>query len=170
MSIRRLVFWRDEDGSALLEGAIVIPVLFALVVGTLEFSFIFFEQHVVSTGVRDAARYLARTSNPMATAAQTAAQNLASTGSVAGGSARRITGFDPSGITFSFQSVDNSLDAVTGQRPYREATVGCGGPDDVIVITATGTFTHSALGFLAYFGISPPTITVTQSERCIGIS
>jgi Flp pilus assembly protein TadG len=45
----------------LLEGTIVVPVLFALVLGTLAFSYFFYQQHLVSTGVRDAARYLART-------------------------------------------------------------------------------------------------------------
>ena len=49
--------WRicnDEEGSALLEGAIVAPVLFSLVFGTMEFSFYFYQQHLVATGVRDA--------------------------------------------------------------------------------------------------------------------
>jgi Flp pilus assembly pilin Flp len=162
-------FWRDEDGSALLEGALIIPVLFALVMGTLEFSYIFYEQHLVSTGVRDAARYLARTADPNAAAAQTAAQNLASTGSIAGGSARRIYGFDPSEVVISFSTVANPLDPSTGQRPYREATPVCGGPNAILIINVTGSFTHSALGFLAYFGFSPPNIVVTQSERCIGL-
>ena len=62
MTTRRLKYhWRDDAGSALLEGAIVVPFLFTLVLGTLEFSYFFYQQHLVSTGVRDAARYLART-------------------------------------------------------------------------------------------------------------
>jgi len=68
--------WKDEEGSALLEAAIVIPVLFSLVFGTLEFSFYFFQQHLVATGVRDAARYLART-DPADANARITAQNLA---------------------------------------------------------------------------------------------
>jgi hypothetical protein len=160
----------DEDGSALLEGAIVIPVLFALVVGTLEFSYIYYEQHLVSTGVRDAARYLARTADPTAAAAQTAAQNLASTGSIAGGTYRRIDGFDPSDVTIGFGTIANAIDLDTGERPYREATAACGGPDNIRIINVTGSFPHAAMGFLSYFGFGPPTIAVSQSERCMGLS
>ena len=38
-SIRAL--WQDRDGSALVEGAVVVPVLFALMFGIYEFSWIF---------------------------------------------------------------------------------------------------------------------------------
>ena len=165
-----LLSLRDEEGSALLEGAVVIPVVFALVVGTLEFSYIFYEQHLVSTGVRDAARYLARTADPTDGAAQTAAQNLASTGSIAGGTARRIAGFDPSEVVINVSvMIPNPADPDTGQRPYREATAACGGPDNIRIISVTGSFPHAPMGFLAYFGFSPPTITVSQSERCMGL-
>ena len=96
---------RDETGSALLEGAIVVPFLFTLVLGILEFSNFFVQQHLVSTGVRDAARYLARVADSSNGASQTAAQNLASTGSLAGGSTRRVAGFDPADVTVSFATV-----------------------------------------------------------------
>src|SRR5262245_5089807 len=84
---------RDTEGSALLEGAIVTPFLCILVFGVLEFSHFFYQQHLVSTGVRDAARYLARTADPTASGTQTTAQNLAATGLPGGGSTRRTTGF-----------------------------------------------------------------------------
>ena len=50
----------DKDGSALVEGAVLVPLLFVLLFGVYEFSWFFYQQHLVSTGVRDAARYLAR--------------------------------------------------------------------------------------------------------------
>src|SRR5688572_25932037 len=115
---RARCFWLDEQGSALLEGALVVPVLFTLVFGTLEFSHFFHQQHLVSTGLRDAARYLARTLDPSAGSAQTTAINLAVTGSAAGGSARRVTGFNPQHVTVTFSNVNNSL-GVDGTRPYR---------------------------------------------------
>jgi Flp pilus assembly protein TadG len=158
----------DEAGSALLEGAIVVPFLFALVLGALEFSFFFYHQHLVSTGVRDAARYLART-DPTAGGNQTTAQNLASTGSAAGGSARRVTGFDPADVAISFTFVANALDGTTHLRPYRQATAECGGATDQIrIIHVTGSYRYTSLGFLEFFGLSIPTTTVTHSERCIG--
>jgi Flp pilus assembly protein TadG len=162
---RRTQLWRDEDGSALLEGAIVVPFLFTLVLGTLEFSHFFFQQHLVSTGVRDAARYLARVPDSSASAAQTAAQNLAANGALSGGTAR-VTGFVPADVTISFTTVANALDGVTHLRPYRESITECGGPDTVRMINVTGTFAYTSLGFR----VGLPAITVTHTERCIGPS
>jgi Flp pilus assembly protein TadG len=159
--------WNDEAGSALLEGALVVPFLFTLVLGALEFSFFFYHQHLISTGVQDAARYLART-DPTAGANQTIAQNLASTGSSAGGSARRVAGFDPSDVAVSFTFVANALDSTTHLRPYRQATDECGGPDQIRIIHVTGSYRYTSLGFLGFFGLSIPTTTVAHAERCIG--
>ena len=104
----------------MLEGTILVPVLFALIFGVLEFSYYFYQQHLVSTGVRDAARYLARVQDPTAAAAQTTAQNLAATGSPAGGSYRRAKGFDPAEVSISFSLVANA--PVGGVRPYRQSS------------------------------------------------
>ena len=164
-------FWRAEDGSALLEGAILTPVLFALVFGVLEFSFYFYQQHLVSTGVRDAARYVAHANDPTAGATQTVAQNLAATGSAAGGSARRVTGFDPGDVAVSFSSIGNAIDGGTGLRPYREAVADCGGPDMIRMITVTGSFTYAPLGFWSLLGpAAVPMVSASHSERCIGRS
>lgn len=170
--VKTFALWKDERGSALLEGAIVVPVLFSLVFGTLEFSFYFFQQHLVTTGVRDAARYLART-NPTDAAAQTIAQNLAATGQPAGGSMRRVQGFDPSDVAISFTSVNNDIDVGTGTRPYREAawdlTVPgtiCGGPNTIRIINVTGSFNYMPFGMIP--GLTFSGISVSHSERCIG--
>jgi Flp pilus assembly protein TadG len=55
---------RDEEGTALIEGAIIVPVLCILLFGVYEFSWFFYQQHLISTGLRDAARYLARLPTP----------------------------------------------------------------------------------------------------------
>ena len=52
--------WLDQRGSALIEGAAVIPLLIALVFGVFEFSWLFYQQHLVTIGLHDAADYLAR--------------------------------------------------------------------------------------------------------------
>jgi hypothetical protein len=58
MFARRI--WLDQQGSALIEGALVIPLLIALVLGVFEFSWLFYQQHLVAIGLRDAADYLDR--------------------------------------------------------------------------------------------------------------
>jgi len=81
---------RNEEGSALIEGAIVVPVLCVLLFGVYEFSWFFYQQHLISTGLRDAARYLAHLPAPCDQTSfnwpieQTSARNLATTGSVSG--------------------------------------------------------------------------------------
>ena len=55
---------RDTDGSALVESAVLLPMLFVLLFGVYEFSWFFYQQHVASIGIRDAARYLARVKEP----------------------------------------------------------------------------------------------------------
>jgi Flp pilus assembly protein TadG len=107
--------WRDDTSSALLESAIVVPVLFALVLETLVFSYFSFQQHL-STGVRDAARYLART-DPIDGWNQTTTINLATTGSSAGGSACRVPGFDPDDITVNLATFVSNV-AVSGVLPF----------------------------------------------------
>jgi Flp pilus assembly protein TadG len=156
--------WKDQEGSALLEGAIVVPVLFSLIFGTLEFSFYFFQQHLVATGVRDAARYLART-DPADAAARVIAQNLAATGYPAGGSMRRVRGFNPADVTISFTDRANVV-GVTGVRPYREAAEECGGPNSVRTINVTGSYAYTPFAMIP--GITFSRVTVIHRERCIG--
>ena len=65
MSVRILrSLWRNDEGSALIEGAIIVPVLLVLVLGVFEFSWLIYQQHLISTGINDAARYIARSANP----------------------------------------------------------------------------------------------------------
>jgi Flp pilus assembly protein TadG len=168
VQIKRLSgFAKDQEGSALLEGAVLVPVLFALIFGVLEFSYYFYQQHLVSTGVRDAARYLARVQDPTSAAAQTTAQNLAATGSPAGGTARRTTGFDPDEVSISFSFAANAL--VDGVRPYRQSSDPAF-PDSLRIVNVTGSFAWAPLGFWGFFGFGTKNVTVTHSERWIGQS
>jgi Flp pilus assembly protein TadG len=157
--------WRDDKGSVLLEGTIVLPVLFILIFGVLEFSFYFYQQHLMSTGVRDAARYLARVVDPTDAATQTAAQNLAATGSTAGGSARRVTGWDPDEVAITFSFVANGM--VDGTRPYRQGPEAAF-PDSLRIVNVTGSFTWVPLGFWGFFGFGSKSVTVTHTERFMG--
>src|ERR1700694_3462354 len=95
MSVRILQsLWRDSEGSALIEGALVVPILCTLLFGVFEFSWLFYQQHMISTGIRDAARYIARNANPTDITIQTGAKNLATTGAIDGNTAR-VSGWGP---------------------------------------------------------------------------
>ena len=79
--------WRNGKGSALIEGAIIVPVLLVLVLGVFEFSWLFYQQHLISTGIHDAARYIARSAKPHDLTIQKDAKNLATTGAIDGDTA-----------------------------------------------------------------------------------
>lgn len=140
MSVWR-TFWKDREGSALVEATVLTPMLCVLFFGVYEFSNVFYQQHLVSTGVRDAGRYLARVRDPYDTACWTNARNLATTGSISGGSLR-VSGWNAADVSIG----------VTGSAGDEQ-------------IEVTGSFTYTSLGFLGFLGVSAPAISVTHLER-----
>jgi Flp pilus assembly protein TadG len=156
---------RDEDGSALVEGAILLPILVVLFVGIFEFSWFFYQQHLITLGVRDAARYLARMSDPceptapLWAAAEARARNLAATGSIDGGAAR-VNGWTAAMVTAKCRPIANVID-LDGLPSYR------GGPA-VFVVTVSTRFRDPTLGFFGLLGLDAPQISASHSERVIG--
>src|ERR1700731_4173050 len=94
VSARRAIksLWDSCRGTAMVETAIILPVFLTLVGGVYEFSFFLYQEQLATSGVRDAARYLALTADPSNPSYQTDARNLAVTGSIDGGS-HRVSGW-----------------------------------------------------------------------------
>lgn len=150
--------FRDERGASLIEMTLVAPFLVFLGLGIAEFGQTLYHQHLITTGLRDAARYAARFPDPLAAAAD--AKDIATTGSV-GGPEKRVSWWNTGDITISVQDVPNPINGATGERTYR-------GPDPIKVVRATTSVNHPGLGFLSVFGISSPiTISVQHEERVI---
>jgi Flp pilus assembly protein TadG len=61
---REQTFRGDERGSALIEAAILTPLLIVLFVGVFKFLWFFYQQHLVAIGLHDAVSYLARSADP----------------------------------------------------------------------------------------------------------
>jgi hypothetical protein len=158
-------FLHDTRGSALVEGAVLLPLLCVLVFGIYEFSWFFYQQHVASTGIRDAARYLSRVNDPCQAnsrawlAAQGFAKNLATTGSIAGG-APRIKGWTTAMVNLRCATVENPI-GVDGLPGYR-------GPQAINIVTVSSRFADPSLGFFRFLGLTPPLISVSHSERATG--
>ncbi len=150
---------RNSDGSALVEGAVLLPLLFVLMFGVYEFSWFFYQQHLISTGLRDAARYLARVSRPCDSnspiwqAEEAYARNLATTGSITGG-APRVPGWTSGMVALRCTSIDNP-------GAYR-------GGEVIYVVTASSRFSDPSLGFFPLLRLQPPAISASHSERAIG--
>jgi Flp pilus assembly protein TadG len=160
MSVRILQsLWRDSEGTALIEAALVVPILCTLVFGVFEFSWLFYQQHLISTGIRDAARYIARTANPNNVTIQTGAKNLATTGAIDGNTAR-VNGWWERDVNITYASVNNSV-GVNGLTLFRGGAV-------IQSVTVSTTFTVPSLGFFGLLGLKPPAFTVSHQERVIG--
>jgi len=94
-------FRRDDDGTALVETIIVLPVIVIFLAGILEFGALLFTKHQVETGLRDASRYLARCpADPAFGCTDAIAINIALNGSPAGGTPR-VSGWSASDITIT---------------------------------------------------------------------
>lgn len=160
MSVRIVQsLWRNGEGSALIEGAIIMPVLLTLVLGVFEFSWLIDQQHLISTGIHDAARYIARSANPNDPTIQKNAKNLATTGAIDGDTAR-VKGWTTHDVKITYASVKNSV-GTNGLTPFRGGAV-------IQSVTVSTIFTVPSLGFFGFLGLKPPALTVSHEERVIG--
>ncbi len=148
-------FWRNDSGTALIEGALVLPVFLLLVGGVFEFGYFFYQQQLVTTGVRDAARYLALTANPNNVTRQAEAITLAVYGLANRSTAPRVSGWSTADVTISVTAIDNS------------SGIYCSGCM-IEIVTVSTSFTDPSLGFLGLLGIKAPTISVSHQERWVG--
>jgi Flp pilus assembly protein TadG len=160
--------WRDEDGSALVEATIVMPLLLSLFLGVFEFSWFFYNQQLVVSGLRDAARYMTRIEltdgnhDPCVQKDQNGvlytadAANMATTVETTGGSAR-VNGWSAADVTIScFSSA--ALDAGN----YAD------GSTSMTIIDVATRFVDPSLGLFASLGLKLPMLSFSHEERFIG--
>ena len=146
----------------LVEATILTPFLVTLMFGLFEFSWYFHKQQLVESGVRDAARYLARVApdgtNPCTLTTpvdfKARAQNIAVNGVATGGTAR-VPGWTTGSVILSCATFNNS-----------GATYD-GGPI-IYLITASTNFADPALGYFSVLGLTIPNLSASHAERSIG--
>jgi Flp pilus assembly protein TadG len=157
----RASLWHDTGGSALVEAAVVLPVIVPLALGFLEFSWYFHKQQLVESGVRDAARYLARTSaansdaNPCNNATFVANAKLIATNGVITGGTARVPGWTVGSVTIACPSFPNS------PAKYDGATT-------IYSVTVSTSFADPALGFFGALRLTAPNLSALHTERSIG--
>ena len=160
--------WRDDDGSALVEATIVMPLLITLFLGVFEFSWYLYNQQLVVSGLRDAARYMTRIEltdgnrDPCVQKDQNGvlytadAANIATTAEAAGGSAR-VSGWSAADVAIScFSSA--ALDAGN----YAD------GSTSMTIIDVATRFADPSLGLFSSLGLKPPMLSFSHEERFIG--
>jgi hypothetical protein len=121
---REQTFRGDERGSALIEAAILTPLLIVLFIGVFEFSWFFYQQHLVVIGLHDAVSYLARSADPCNPTSrvwktkQEHAKNLATSGTIKGGPPR-VRGWLPAMVERILREYLAPITAAGGQSGGR---------------------------------------------------
>lgn len=160
--------WCDTEGTVLLEATLLLPVLAVLFFGVFEFSWYFYNQQLVESGVRDAARYLARGpytsvasfvdegTSPCDDAANVAAaKEIAVTGTSDGSRGPRVKGWATKYVTISCPKIDNTGNPYDGPNPFYLVKVGTVFPDPI-------------LGFIGFLGLGTPNLSAYHEERAFG--
>ena len=138
----------------------MVPLLIAFFSGVFEFSWFFYEQHLVTIGLHDAASYLARSSDPCNPTSHAwkveleQAKNVATSGSISGG-APRVRGWTNESVTSQCTKIDNPI-GTSGLSRYRGSSI--------YVVTVSTKFTYPSLGFLK---LRSPVIFASYSQRAI---
>ncbi|SLN73315.1 TadE-like protein [Roseovarius albus] len=148
-------FRADERGAALVEFAIMLPMMLLLFAVVIEGGRLMWSYQAVNAGVRDATRYLARV---------TSSEICADGGSVAGYTSdlenivrQTIGGTSIFPTNITVDSVTPSLNCVAGT--YRVS------PAPVVQITATMTIEFPFSGLFGLNGSSLSTMTKTVADQ-----
>jgi Flp pilus assembly protein TadG len=157
-SIRR--FLRAEEGAALVEFAVVLPMMLLVFAVIIEGSRLMMSYHAAISGVRDATRFLARVApgNICATGGSVASY-ASQLQTIVSQSTSGASVFPPA---VTVNSVTPTLACVSGT--YRLAQT------PIATVTANVTITHPFASFFALFGAaqSPVTTTISDSTKVYG--
>lgn len=152
-------FLREEGGAALVEMAIVTPVVITLAAGVFEFSNIIHTKLLIEAGLVDAARYIARCSGPDEATCNTQGANLAANGAVAGGTAR-VANWAPADVLVTYLTVA-AVDE-DGNRLYRSNT------SDVRIVEVSTTYTYTGTGLWDFLGFADLDLAAAHQQRVMG--
>ncbi len=156
----------DLNGHAILELAVVLPVVLTIGLGAIEFGNMIYRKHLIINGVRDAARYASGLAYDAANTTQTtnvstATKNIATTGAISGGT-NRISWWTPSSVTVAYTSIANGNTSCGSTRCYRP--IG-----DIATVTVSTSVAYQPLGFLGFLGLNAVTLNASHQERVIGV-
>jgi len=145
-------FRRDNEGGLVIEAALLFPIFMSMLLGGADGSYMLIQNHKMEAQLSAAASFLSKSENPEFH--ETAARDLAVTGSPNGGTAV-IKGWTSSDITISYVTTANN-----GGR-YRN-------DGDVRTVQLSSTLDYQGLGVLSSVLPNAPVLTATVQERIVG--
>ncbi|PSJ57672.1 TadE/TadG family type IV pilus assembly protein [Pseudaminobacter soli (ex Li et al. 2025)] len=165
-------FNRDKRGTALVEMALVAPLMIILSAGVFEFGNMLHQKLLMQAGLNDAARFAARCNSQMYTDYNLPAINCANiakniavygvTGDPTPASQPRVAGWSKNDVTVEIASPLGCHDAiVAGVTKYRSVTA------QVCIVRVTNSKVYRDLGMLSVINIGPITLGGTHEERLI---
>lgn len=161
-------FRRDHRGTALVETALILPLMVPLSAGVFEFGNLIHDKLLMEAGLSDGARFAARCNTKMYSDAGLAidcadiATNIAVFGNAAGTGSARIKGWQKTDVTVTIAATADCHDAVVaGVTEYRSTTA------QVCIVNAAGTLVYSGIGMLSLLSIGPITLNGFHQERLI---
>lgn len=167
-------FRKCTEGAALFELTLVIPLILAIGMGVIEFGNLLQKRQLIISGVRDAARYVARLpydpGNTTSTNANIAAGQYVATRSVSAGGTNRIAWWNPADVTIAYSAVGNTggTNCGTGASDFCLR-----GGTSIYVVTASTNVSYGQLGALSFLyniGAIPSTtvtLAATHQERVL---
>lgn len=122
MSIDNTNFRKTQKGLAVVELALITPVLLVFIMMTAEFTRVFYQSNTLNKSVRDASRYLSINAKNAAGVVSTTeyeqkTRNLAAYGSINGGNPILP------GLTAADFDIDDNVDLGNGTEPKPHITV-----------------------------------------------
>jgi Flp pilus assembly protein TadG len=157
---------RETDGAALLETVIIVPVILILLSGLLEFGTLMFNKLELDTGLRDAARYLARCQDymngtPVYGCSTDQAKDIAVYGNtyagnvVPAGTKARVFGLTIGAVTITLNKFPS------GGTCTNVTTTVC-------VVRVAADFNYAGGPLLGLVGLSPIHVASFHEERVVG--
>lgn len=159
-------FAAADDGAAMIEAIIIAPVVMIFLAGILEFGGVLVSKLEVETGLRDAARYLARCSDAAYGCTPAQAINIAVYGVPTvpdPAPPPRVAGWQPSDVLIDDPSpilVPNGVDG-DGDPLYR-------GPANIYVVRVSTDFDYAGGVLLGMVGQASIRMAAFHEERFIG--
>lgn len=164
-------FRRDENGAALLELTVIMPFLIVLGLGIFEFSNMLYQYHLITGGLRDAARFAAGVPKPDPVVTTDTTCTETDPGSTPIGCAKRLAVFGQIKFGGSYRLGDDwwdvgdiTVDYVALDPP--DPDLRGGNPFKVVVST---NVVYDDIGFLDALGLGPIAIATAHEERHYGV-